>query len=124
MSWSERYAARPDQCQLCGASDDGTHTIVSSGRCKDTTDCENTQKYLADNPQPEPPKKTRKAPYVDRKGMAACAHGDCQGKKYEAKYMHWSDSSVPRPYCNTHSFLAGKTGLTFSQWKDIYRRKK
>ena len=122
-NWAQRYANRPDQCRLCGASDDGTHTVVSNGVCRDSDECEEAQKYLTENPQPEAPKKTRKAPYVDRKGMAACSHGDCKGKKYEAKYMHWTDTSVPRPYCSDHYAHAGVRSLSFSQWKEIYRRK-
>lgn len=124
-NWAQRYANRPDQCRLCGASDDGTHTIVSGGVCRDTEDCENTQNYLAENPQPEPPKKTRRAPYVDRKGMAACAHNGCNGEKYEADSMYWLDSSTPRAYCNEHRMHAGGlSSLTFKRWKEIYRRKR
>jgi len=122
-SWSNRYANRPDQCILCGASDDGTHTIVSNGYCRDTEDCKETQQYLKDNPPPEPVKKPRKEPYVDRKGMSFCSHESCKGKKYIARYMTWVDGKKPEPYCSEHAFLAGKNGLTFTQWQSIYRKK-
>lgn len=134
MNWNERYnkefyrysAFRADQCQLCGASDDGTHTIVSNGKCKDTEDCETTQQWLKDNPQPAPEKKKRRTPYVDRSGMAPCQGEECltNGTRHNALAMHWVDQPREESYCSDHIMSAPPRTIGYREWQSHYKRKK
>ena len=122
-NWNERYAAtRPDQCRLCGQSDDGTRTIVSNGICKDTQECAETQKGIADGTLTvqQPVKKPRKQPIVDRKGTALCTHPDCleAGKRYPAQNLSWDRSPMGNPVCRDH-WRPGTTD--YHSWRGEYK---
>ena len=128
---TNRMAARLPQgrptCQKCGMLDDGTNTVVSSGKCRDTNVCEERQAAIANGTLelPKPAVKKRKPPYVDRKGMAPCAHEDClkEGKRFPAAQMSWFPSPVPHAYCSDHFLYASNSRMDYNTWKARYKRR-
>ena len=131
MTWSTRYAAglpsgRPT-CKNCGMMDDGTNTVISNGKCRDDKVCQERQdaKEHGNLIVTEQPKKKRTPPYIDRQGMSACAHEDCQkeGKRFPATSMSWFPSPYPTPFCSDHFMFASNSKMDFNSWKNRYRRR-